>query len=100
MTVNPSVLAKTVPEFIAYAEVNPGKLNFASSGVGAANHMSGELFKAMTGISMAHVPYRSSGPAPTDLIGGQVQVVFDAITSSIKYFKAGKLRAAAASQKS
>jgi tripartite-type tricarboxylate transporter receptor subunit TctC len=95
MTVNPSVPAKTVPEFIAYAKVNPGKPNFASSGIGAANHMSGELFKAMTGISMAHIPYRSSGPALTDLIGGQVQVMFDAITSSIEYIKAGKLRALA-----
>jgi tripartite-type tricarboxylate transporter receptor subunit TctC len=95
MTVNPSVPAKTVPEFIAYAKENSGKLNFASSGVGAANHMSGELFKAMTGINMTHVPYRSSGPALTDLIGGQVQVMFDAITSSIEYIKAGKLRALA-----
>jgi len=95
MEVNPSFPAKTVPEFIAYAKANPGTINFASSGVGASNHMSGELFKAMTGINMAHVPYRSSGPALTDLLGGQVQVMFDSITSSVEYIKAGKLRALA-----
>ena len=95
MEVNPSFPARTVPEFIAYAKANSGKLNFASSGVGASNHMSGELFKVMAGISMAHVPYRSSGPALTDLLGGQVQVMFDAITSSIGYIRSGKLRALA-----
>ena len=79
MEVNTSFPARTVPEFIAYAKANSGKLNFASSGVGASNHMSGELFKVMTGIKMAHVPYRSSGPALTDLLGGEVQVMFDAI---------------------
>jgi tripartite-type tricarboxylate transporter receptor subunit TctC len=95
MQVNPTVPVKTVPEFIDYAKANSGRVNFASSGVGAANHMAGELFKAMTGINMAHVPYRSSGPALTDLLGGQVQVMFDAITSSIGYIKPGKLRALA-----
>jgi tripartite-type tricarboxylate transporter receptor subunit TctC len=95
MQVNPTVPVKTVPEFIDYAKANSGRVNFASSGVGAANHMAGELFKAMTGINMAHVPYRSSGPALTDLLGGQVQVMFDAITSSIEYIKPGKLRALA-----
>ena len=95
MEVNPSFPAKTVPEFIAYAKANSGKLNFASSGVGASNHMSGELFKVMTGINMAHVPYRSSGPALTDLLGGEVQVMFDAITSSIGYIRSEKLRALA-----
>jgi tripartite-type tricarboxylate transporter receptor subunit TctC len=92
MEVNLSVPAKTVPEFIDYAKANSGKINFASAGVGAANHMAGELFKSMTGTNMAHVPYRSSGPALTDLLGGQVQVMFDAITSSIEFLKAGKLR--------
>ena len=95
MEVNPSFPARTVPEFIAYAKANSGKLNFASSGVGASNHMSGELFKVMTGINMAHVPYRSSGPALADLLGGEVQVMFDAITSSIGYIRSGKLRALA-----
>jgi tripartite-type tricarboxylate transporter receptor subunit TctC len=83
---------RSVPEFISYAKANPGKLNFASSGVGASNHMSGELFKAMTGIEMMHVPYRSSGPALTDLFGGQVQVMFDAMTSTIEHIKANRLR--------
>ena len=82
----------SVREFISYAKANPGKLNFASSGIGASNHMSGELFKAMTGIDMMHVPYRSSGPALTDLFGGQVQVMFDAMTSTIEHIKANKLR--------
>ena len=83
---------RSVPEFMSYAKANPGKLNFASSGVGASNHMSGELFKAMTGIEMMHVPYRSSGPALTDLFGGQVQVMFDAMTSTIEHIKANRLR--------
>jgi tripartite-type tricarboxylate transporter receptor subunit TctC len=95
MEVRSSFPANTVPEFIAYAKANPGKINFASSGIGASNHMSGELFKVMTGVDMAHVPYRSSGPALTDLLGGQVQVMFDAVTSSIEYIKAGRLRALA-----
>ena len=77
MVVHPSVPAKTVPEFIAYAKANPGKVNMASSGVGTSLHLSGELFKLMTGINMLHVPYRGSAPMLTDLLGGQVQVAFD-----------------------
>jgi tripartite-type tricarboxylate transporter receptor subunit TctC len=92
MVVAPAFPAKSVPEFLSYAKANPGKLNFASSGVGASNHMSGELFKAMTGIDMAHVPYRSSGPALTDLFGGQVQLMIDAMTTTIEHIKANKLR--------
>src|SRR3974390_3541223 len=76
MEVNPLVPAKTVPEFIAYAKANPGKINMASSGNGSTIHMSGELFKMMTGINMVHIPYRGAGPALTDLIGGQVQAMF------------------------
>jgi tripartite-type tricarboxylate transporter receptor subunit TctC len=92
MEVNPSVPAKTVPEFIAYAKANPGKLNMASSGPGSTIHVSGELFKMMTGINMVHVPYRGSAPALTDMIGGQVQVMFDNIPTSIEHIRAGKLR--------
>jgi tripartite-type tricarboxylate transporter receptor subunit TctC len=92
MEVNPSVPAKTVPEFIAYAKANPGKLSMASSGAGSTIHMSGELFKMMTGINMTHVPYRGSAPALTDMISGQVQVMFDNIPSSIEHIRAGKLR--------
>jgi tripartite-type tricarboxylate transporter receptor subunit TctC len=92
MVVAQAFPVKSVREFISYANANPGKLNFASSGIGASNHMSGELFRAMTGIDMAHVPYRSSGPALTDLFGGQVQVMFDAMTSTIEHIKANKLR--------
>ena len=77
MVVNPAVPAKTVPEFIAYAKANPGKVNMASAGSGSVNHIAGELFKMMTGIDMLHVPYRGEAPAITDLIGGQVQVDFD-----------------------
>jgi tripartite-type tricarboxylate transporter receptor subunit TctC len=92
MVVAPTFPAKSVPEFIDYAKANPDKLNFASSGIGASNHMSGELFKIMTGIEMTHVPYRSSGPALTDLFAGQVQVMFDAVASTIEPIKADKLR--------
>jgi tripartite-type tricarboxylate transporter receptor subunit TctC len=92
MEVNPSVPAKTVPEFIAYAKANPGKLSMASSGAGSTIHMSGELFKMMTGINMTHVPYRGSAPALTDMISGQVQVMFDNIPTSIEHIRAGKLR--------
>jgi tripartite-type tricarboxylate transporter receptor subunit TctC len=92
MEVNPAVPAKTVPEFIAYAKANPGKLSMASSGAGSTIHMSGELFKMMTGIQMTHVPYRGSAPALTDMISGQVQVMFDNIPSSIEHIRAGKLR--------
>src|SRR5438874_3039288 len=92
MEVNNSVPAKTVPEFIAYAKANPGKLNMASSGPGSTIHVSGELFKMMSGINMVHVPYRGSAPALTDMIGGQVQVMFDNIPTSIEHIRAGRLR--------
>jgi tripartite-type tricarboxylate transporter receptor subunit TctC len=92
MEVNPSVPAKTVPEFIAYVKANPGKVNMASSGVGTSIHMSGELFKLMTGVNMQHVPYRGSAPMLTDLIAGQVQVAFDNLQPSLPHIKAGKLR--------
>ena len=95
MEVNPSVPATTVPEFIAYAKANPGRINMASSGNGSTIHMSGELFKMMTGITMVHVPYRGAAPALTDMIGGQVQVMFDNVPSSIEYVRTGKLRALA-----
>src|SRR5262245_20712574 len=95
MVVNPSVPAKSVPEFVTYAKANPGKINMASSGNGSVQHVSGELFKMMTGISMVHVPYRGAAPALTDLISGQVQVMFDAMSSSIEHIRAGKLRALA-----
>ena len=78
VVVNPSVPAKTVPEFIAYAKANPGKVNMASQGVGSTGHVSGELFKMMTGVNLVHVPYRGAGPALIDLLGGQVQVMFPA----------------------
>jgi tripartite-type tricarboxylate transporter receptor subunit TctC len=91
MVVAPTFPARTVPDFIAYAKANPGKLNFASSGIGASNHMSAELFKIMAGIDMTHVPYRSSGPALTDLFSGQVQVMIDAIASTIEHIKGGRL---------
>jgi tripartite-type tricarboxylate transporter receptor subunit TctC len=92
MEVNPSVPAKTVAEFIAYAKANPGKINMASSGNGTSIHLSGELFKMMTGVQMTHVPYKGSAPALVDLMGGQVQVMFDNMPSSIGHIKAGKLR--------
>ena len=95
MVVHPSIPAKTVPEFIAYAKANPRKLNMASPGNGSPNHVSGELFKMMTGADMVHVPYRSGGPALTDLLGGQVQVMFPATVSSIEYIRDGRLRALA-----
>ena len=95
MVVHPSFPAKTVPEFIAYAKANPGKINMASAGNGTGGHVAGELFKMMTGVNMVHVPYRGAGPALTDLIGGQVQVMFDVMTSSIEHIRAGKLRALA-----
>jgi tripartite-type tricarboxylate transporter receptor subunit TctC len=92
MEVNPSVPTKTLPEFIAYAKANPGKINMASAGSGSTSHVSGELFKMMTGAEMVHVPYRGSTPALTDLLGGQVQVMFDATPSSLPHIRAGKLR--------
>jgi tripartite-type tricarboxylate transporter receptor subunit TctC len=95
MEVNLALPVKTVPEFIAYAKANPGKINMASSGIGAAQHVAGELFKAKTGVQMNHVPYRGAAPALTDLISGQVQVFFDVLTSSIEHIKAGRVRALA-----
>jgi tripartite-type tricarboxylate transporter receptor subunit TctC len=92
MVVNPSFPAKTVPEFIAYGKANPGRINMASGGVGSSNHLSGELFKAMTGVDMVHVPYRGASPALTDLLAGQVHVLFGSLASSIEYIRAGKLR--------
>jgi len=95
MLVNPSVPAKTVPEFIAYAKANPGEINFASGGNGTPPHVFGELFKMMTGVNLVHVPYRGGAPALTDLLGGQVQVMFATPGTSIEYIRAGKLRALA-----
>jgi tripartite-type tricarboxylate transporter receptor subunit TctC len=95
MLVHPSVPAKTVPEFIAYAKANPGKINLASGGIGGPSHVAGELFKMMAGIDLVHVPYRGGGPALTDLLGGQVQVYFATTVASIEYIRAGRLRALA-----
>ena len=95
MIVPPDFPAKTVAEFIAYAKANPGKVNMASSGNGTSIHLSGELFKAMTGVEMQHVPYRGSAPAVTDMIGNRVQVMFDNMPSCIAHIKAGTLRALA-----
>jgi tripartite-type tricarboxylate transporter receptor subunit TctC len=92
MEVHPSFPAKAVPEFIAYAKANPGKLNMASAGNGTGPHMAGELFKIMAGVDMVHVAYRGSPPALTDLLGGQVQMMFSPLSSSIEYVKAGRLR--------
>jgi tripartite-type tricarboxylate transporter receptor subunit TctC len=92
MAVHPSVPAKTVPEFIAQAKANPGKINMASGGNGTTPHVAGELFKMMTGVNLVHVPYRGAGPALTDLIAGQVQVYFAQMMASIEYIRAGKLR--------
>ncbi|MFZ3322251.1 MAG: tripartite tricarboxylate transporter substrate binding protein [Usitatibacter sp.] len=93
MEVNPNVPARTVAEFIAYCKANPGKINMASSGSGTSVHLSGELFKSMTGCDMLHVPYKGAGPALTDLMGGQVNVMFDNLPSSAPFIRAGKLRA-------
>jgi tripartite-type tricarboxylate transporter receptor subunit TctC len=95
MEVHPSFPAKTVTEFITYAKANPGKLNMASPGNGTGPHVAGELFKIMAGIDMVHVPYRGSPPALTDLLAGQVQMMFSPLSSSIEYVRAGKLRALA-----
>jgi tripartite-type tricarboxylate transporter receptor subunit TctC len=92
MLVNPSVPVKTVPEFIAYAKAHPGQLTMASAGNGSSSHMSGELFKMMAGVDMVHVPYRGGSPALTDLLGGQVQVMFPTTTTSSAYIKVGTLR--------
>ena len=95
MAVSLSLPVKTVPEFIAYAKANPDKINMASAGIGSSNHLSGELFKLMSGARMLHVPYRGAAPALTDLIGGQVQVIFSAVPSTVEYIKADKVRALA-----
>jgi tripartite-type tricarboxylate transporter receptor subunit TctC len=95
MEVNPAVPAKTISEFIAYARANPGKLNMASGGNGTSDHVCGELFKMMSGVNMILVPYRGAAPALIDLLGGQIQVLFDVMTSSIEYIRAGNLRALA-----
>jgi tripartite-type tricarboxylate transporter receptor subunit TctC len=95
MVLHPSFPAKTVPEFIAYAKANPGKISMASAGNGTPSHVSGELFKMMAGINIVHVPYRGGGPALTDLLGGQVQITFPTTVASIEYIKAGRLRALA-----
>ncbi len=95
MEVNPNVPAKNVAEFITYAKANPGKVNMASAGVGTSTHLSGALFMMMTGTDLVHVPYRGAGPALTDMLGGQVQVFFDNLPSSINHIRAGRLRALA-----
>ena len=95
MVVNPLVPINTVPEFIAYAKANPSKINMASSGIGTTPHMAGELFKMMTGINMVHVPYRGEAPALTDLLAGQMQVMFSTLPASIEHIRADKLRALA-----
>jgi tripartite-type tricarboxylate transporter receptor subunit TctC len=93
MVVNPSVPAKTLPEFIAYAKANPGKINMASPGIGSTPHVNGELFKVMTSTNMVHVPYRSAAAVMTDLLSGQVQLYFGTTASSLEYVRTGKLRA-------
>ena len=93
LVVNPSFPAKTAKELIAYAKENPGKVNFGSAGTGGANHLSGELFKSMTGIDMVHIPYKGAAPALNDLLGGQIPVMFDSVPGVIQHIQAGKLRA-------
>jgi len=95
MEINNDIPAKTVPEFVAWAKKNPGKVAMASGGSGSASHVGGELFKMMAGVDLVHVPYRGSGPAFTDLLGGQMQIYFPGTVSSIEYIRAGKLRALA-----
>ena len=92
MVVHPSVPARTVAAFIAYGKANPGKVNMASAGNGSTGHVCGELFKMMTGVNLVHVPYRGNGPALTDILGGQVQVLFPSAPSAIEYVRAGTLR--------
>lgn len=99
LVVNPSVPAKTVPEFIAYAIANPGKINMASPGIGTSPHLAGELFMAMAGVKFQHVPYRGGAPAFTDLIAGQVQVMFNSVSGSIEHIRAGKIRPLAVTTK-
>jgi tripartite-type tricarboxylate transporter receptor subunit TctC len=93
LEVNPAVAAKTIPELVALAKANPGKINIASSGVGSVSHLAGELFRSMTGIDMVHVPYRGSPPALADVIAGQVQVMVDALPASLPHIRSGRLRA-------
>jgi tripartite-type tricarboxylate transporter receptor subunit TctC len=93
LQVTPALPVKTVAELIAYAKSNPGKINFGSGGIGSGNHLTGEMFKAMVGIDIAHVPYRGAGPAMADLMGGQIQMMFNVMSASLQYVKAGKLRA-------
>ena len=95
IVINPSVPADTVPAFIAYAKANPGKINMASGGIGTPVHVAGELFKAMAGVNLVHVPYHGDAPALVDLVGGQVQVMFDLLSASIAFIRSGKLRALA-----
>jgi tripartite-type tricarboxylate transporter receptor subunit TctC len=95
VVINPVMPAKTIPEFIAYNKANPSKINLASSGIGAGNHLAGELFNMLAGVEMVHVPYRGAGPAMTDLIGGQVQVMFVAPVVAVEQIAAGKVRALA-----
>jgi tripartite-type tricarboxylate transporter receptor subunit TctC len=97
MVVNPSVPAKTVPEFIAYAKANPGAINYATAGIGSSQHMTAEMFKMMAGISMVHVPHRGTAPALQSLLGGQVQVMFASMPSSLGYIRGAQLRALAVS---
>jgi tripartite-type tricarboxylate transporter receptor subunit TctC len=92
LEVNPSLPVRTVPELIAYTKANPGKINMASAGSGSSQHVSGELFKMMTGVDIVHVPYRGAAPALTDLLGGQVQIMFDNMASSVEHVRTGKLR--------
>ena len=92
MVINPSFPTKTVPEFIAYAKANPGKINMASAGNGSPQHIAGEQFKMMAGVNLTHVPYRGNAPALTDLIGGQVQIMFDTTPASIEHIRAGQIR--------
>ena len=93
MEVNPSFPAKTIPEFIAYAKANPGKINMASAGIGNTTHLAGVLFMMLTGTKFTHVPYRGGAPAVADLLGGQVQLYFDGISGSLQYVRSGRLRA-------
>jgi tripartite-type tricarboxylate transporter receptor subunit TctC len=93
MVVNPSLPARSVPEFITYAKANPGKVNMGSAGIGSVTHICGELFKMLSGVNLVHVPYRGGGPALVDLLGGQVQVMFVGVTELIEHIKAGRLRA-------
>jgi tripartite-type tricarboxylate transporter receptor subunit TctC len=92
LVVHPSFPARTVPEFIAYAKANLGKVNMASGGVGSGNHLCGELFKIMAGVNMIHVPYRGEAPALADMLGGQVQVIFGSMPGTIEYIRSGRLR--------